>query len=209
MPPDALLQEIVQTLDDDHKLGILLAAQVGGTPEEVQLILQTADFDEESKSIQPRRAFIIRCLGVQEHRLSLGLFNKMVHVEDHPLLWNHNFPYRQIYFRGTPENVDSLMLDLTQLFGQHYGPFRTLADQVNRSMPMGKLLTSGHGLLGEMPLPMAEKVQALLERYGLTVRLNPSEQEDPPISFQLLVMDDSFLIAQLYSVEPMEGSKSS
>lgn len=209
MATDSGLQEIIDLLDGDDYLGILLAAQMGGTPEEVQLIVQVASFDAETEAIQPQRVFILRCIGVQEQRLSLGLFNKMVYVEEHPLLWNHNAPYRQIYFRGKAENVDGLMLELTQVFGQFYGPMRSMADNLNRAMPLGALLDSGHGLLGEMPLPMAEKVQAVLERYSLKVSLGLSDLKDPPVDFKLLVLDDSFLIAQMYSVEPMEGNKGS
>ncbi|NDJ86807.1 MAG: hypothetical protein GYB66_13050 [Chloroflexi bacterium] len=204
---DPTLQEIITTLQDEHRLGILLTAQMGGTPEEIQLILQVADFDEDKQIILPQKAYIVRCISVQEHRLSLGMFGTLLHVEDHPLLWNHNTIYHQVYFRGTLDSADGLMLELTQLYGQYYGGIRNIADDLNLAMPLERLLTSGHGLLGTVPLPMAERVTALLERYGLTSRLVPIEQEPPEIQYKLLVMDDSFLIAHLYSVDPVQGKK--
>lgn len=200
---DPLLKEITDTLSDENRLGVILAAQMGGTPEEVQVILQTTAFDAAEQGLKPDKTFVIRCLGVQEHRVSLGLFNTMVYVETHPLLWNHNFAFKQVYFRGTPKDVNDLMLDLNQLYGATYGPFRNLADNINRSMPLGTLLSSGHGLLGEMPEPIAEKVKTLLENHGLSVRFVDTELKEPPVKFSLLVMDDSFFIAQLYSAEPM------
>lgn len=202
---DPVLTEITETLSDENRLGVILAAQMGGTPEEVQLILQTTSFDAEQQGLKPDETFVIRCLGVQEHRVSLGLFNTIIYVEDHPLLWNHNFAFKQIYFRGTLDDANDLMLDLNQLYGASYGPFRTLADNINHSLPLGTLLMSGHGLLGEMPEPMAEKVKTLLENHGLSVRFVDTELKAPPTKFSLLVMDDSFFIAQLYSAEPMQG----
>lgn len=204
--PDSLLQDIVQQLQDDSFLGILLAAQMGGTPEEIQLFLQVAAYDDQQDAITPQKVFAVRCLGVREQRLSLGLFNSIVHVaEDNPLLWNHNYVYQQVYFRGAVDAVDSLMLELNQLYGQYYGPFRSLADDINRALSLERLLSSGHGLLGEMPTPMAANVQDLLHRYGLQTTLIGAEQDAPPMQFQLLVMDDSFLVAQGFSVEQMQG----
>lgn len=204
--PDILLQEVAAQLQSDDFLGILLAAQMGGTPEEIQLFLQVAAYDEGKDAITPQVVYAIRCLGVREQRLSLGLFNTMAHVlDDNPLLWNHNFPYQQVYFRGEVDAVDSLMLELNQLYGQYYGPFRNLVDDVNRALSLERLLTSGHGLLGEMPAPMAAHVAKLLDRYNLTVTLINPEQDAPPIKFQLLVFDDSFLIAQNFSAEQMQG----
>jgi hypothetical protein len=203
---DQSLQALVQQLQSDHYLGILLAAQMGGTPEEIQLFVQIAAYDEQKDAITPQVVYAVRCLGVREQRLSLGLFNTIVHVDqDNALLWNHNFTYQQVYFRGQVEAVDSLMLELNQLYGKHYGPFRSLADDINRALPLERLLSSGHGLVGEMPSPMAERVQQLFARYDLQTTIVAAEQDTPPVQFQLLVMDDSFLIAQRFSVEQMQG----
>ncbi|MBZ0318000.1 MAG: hypothetical protein K8L91_16390 [Anaerolineae bacterium] len=205
LPSDDTLQKILTELEPENHLGALLTVQMGGTPEEVQLLLQTTEFDEARNGLRPTGSYIIRCLGVREHRVSVGLFNSMVYTETHSLLWNHNYPFQQVYFSGMPDNVDGLMLELTQLYGQHYGNFRTLADDLNRAMPLGKLLTSGRGLLGEMPIPMTERIQKLLEGHGLAVSLIDSDQNPPEAQHALLVMDDSFFIAQLYSADPLEG----
>lgn len=203
-----MLEKLIETLHDDHKLGLILLAQMGGTPEEVQMMVQIADYDEEKDAIKPDpKVYLLRCLGVQEHRLSLGFFNRMVLVEDHPLLWHHNFPFQQIYFRGEPTNIDELMLALSQLYGQLYGKFRNLADDLNLAVPLGTLLAGGYGLLGEMPLPLANTVKSLLEQYGLTVNFVESETDEPP-GFKLLVMDDTYFIGQIFNAEPLQGRPS-
>lgn len=204
---DPTLVNLVEELQKEDRVGILLAAQMGGTPEEIQLIIQVAIYHPDDESLQPQKAYVVRCFGVREQRLSLGIFGTMAHSVDNPLLWNHNSLYHQVYFRGVPDDVNSLMLDLNQVYGQHYGPFRTLADDLNLIRPLGGLLTTGYGLLGEMPEPMANRVADILRRHGLTVGMLPAEQDSPPVLFHLLVMDDSFIVAQMYSAEPMRGKQ--
>ena len=205
---EATLQEITEILEVDHKIGILIAAQMGGTPQELQLIVQIAHYDNDARTVTPEDTFIVRCIGVQEHRISLGMFNRMLAVEEHPLLWNYNYPFQEVYFHGQTDDVDGLMLELNQLYGQHYGIYRSLADDVNRNAPLGKILQSGHGMLGEMPLPMAEKVKELFERYNLTVSFLTSEQhEQSHYPGKLLVIDDSYFIAHMYSADRMQSGK--
>lgn len=203
--PDQTLISIIETLSASDKIGVLLMAQMGATPQEVQFILQTADYDEETYTVTTGDTFIIRCIGVEDHRISVGMFIRLIVTDDHPVLWNYNEQFQQIYFKGTPDNVDGLMLELNQLYGQHYGEARNLAQDINRMAPLETILTRGSGLLGEMAGPMAEKVKALFERHGLEVNLLASEQEEPPIKHSLLVMDDSFVIAQMFSADQVEG----
>lgn len=202
---DSTFNELLQWFTDEHHLGVILVAQMGMTPEEIQLVIQTAEYVEAEQALITKKAYLMRCLGVQKHQLSLGAFGRIAHTEDHPLLWNFNYPYQQIYFNGTPNNVDELMIELNQLYGQHYGQHHGLVDDVNRSRPLGSILSAGYGLLGEMPQPMAEKVKALLAKHGLQVDFVESEIEAPPIPLRLLVLDDSYFVATLFSVDPMQG----
>lgn len=203
---DATLDKILETLAPDHNLGVLLAAQMGGTPQEVQLLLQTTELDEARGALKVTGQYIIRAIGVREHRLSLGLFNTIVHTENNPLLEPHNGKIIQVYFRGTPENVDGLMIELNQLYGQVYGrydPMRRMAEEINHARPLETLLKGGQGMLGEMPQSFAEKTAKLLERHGLQTSFIESETHRPDFKHSLLVMDDSYFIAQMFSAEPI------
>lgn len=196
------LEQIHDVINEsDTKLGILLAAQLGGTPQEIQMILQTADYDEATEGITSTGQYVIRAIGVREHRVSLGLFGRIVTSTDHPLLYRHNEALLQIYFRGQPDNVDALMIDISQLYGQTYGADRNLADEINTSMPLSSLLTMGHGFFGEMPTTFAQQIQTVFERHGLST--NFIESQPAMMQHQMLVMDDSYVIAQLFSADPL------
>lgn len=192
--PASDLRTLIALLEDDNHLGILSSAQVGAATQEIQLMLQVADYDAEHGHIRPLAAYRLRCLDVREQRLSLGLFKTMFLVKEHPLLWNHNFPYQQVYFRGEAGDSKALILDLHRLYAKVYGAFRSLYEDLNRAMSLDDLFGAGRGLLGEMPLPMAQRVQAQLEQHGLSTTIIEPEQDITEMPLQLLSFDESFLV---------------
>ncbi|KAB2906038.1 MAG: hypothetical protein F9K27_00075 [Anaerolineae bacterium] len=213
--PDPNLKTIIDALVPENNLGVLLAAQMGGTPREVQIILQTTEYDAGQDALKVTGQHIIRAIGVIEHRVSLGLFHTIVLSSENPLLYRHNSRKVQVYFRGVPDHIDSFMIDLNQLYGQTYGvfdPSGRMADEINRTMPLYNLLKNGNGLLCTSPQPFAEKLQKLLAQHNMTCSF--LEVEDHPhddgdhhhhdLTYQLLAMDDSYLVAQLFSSDPMK-----
>lgn len=213
--PDANLKTILAAIAPENNLGVLLAAQMGGTPREVQLILQTTEYEPEKDALKVTGQHIIRVIGVVEHRLSLGLFHNMALSSDNPLLYRHNSQQMQVYFRGTPDNIDSFMIELNQLYGQTYGifdPSGRMADEINRAMPLYNLLKSGSGLLCTSPQPFAEKVKKLLTHHQMSchfleVEDHHEHDDDHPhheITYHLLAMDDSYFVAQVFSSDPMK-----
>lgn len=210
---DTSLQTLLTAIMPDDNLGVLLAAQMGGTPQEVQLIVQTAIIDDEHESIQTTGQYILRAIGVQEHRISLGLFANIAHATENALLDNYNSAPMQVHFSGAPTAIDPLLIDINQLYAQTYGmydPFRRMVDELNPTAPLATTLTSGEGVLGVMAAPFAERMKTVLEKNGLTAHLetHPVETDDHhhDITHELLVMDDSYVVAQLFSVDPMGKS---
>ncbi len=204
--PDSQLAPLLEALAPDDHYGVILAAQLGGTPQEVQLILQTTVMNEAEQSLSPTGQYIVRAIGVQEHRLSVGLFANLVHSTDNPLLYSHNTPRMQLSFSGTPREVDDLMLSLNQLYGQTYGiydPFRRMAEELNPTAPLATILTAGEGVLALMPQPFAEKAARLLEKYSLTTQLEVAQPAPEHLRYEALVLDDSYLVASMFSVDPV------
>jgi hypothetical protein len=218
---DPTLQKILSELAPDEHLGVILLAQVGATPQEIQVILQTTQYDSEKDGLKVIGQYVIRCIGTVEQRLSLGLFNHIAFSTHNPLLHRYNEKTVQVYFRGQPAQIDSLMLDLHQAYEETYSTYRHLVDEVNRRRPLGSLLSEGYGMLGEMALPFAQKVKSLLARHQMTTHFLEVEDDHDhhhehdhdhgpfprvhshDLQYQLLVLDDSYIIAQMFSADPM------
>jgi hypothetical protein len=200
---------LLSDLKGENGVGVLLAAQMGGTPNELQLMVQTGQFDPVKQGIRPRRQFTIRAIGVEEHRLSLGLFGALFFADEHPILYHHNLPRAAIHFTGTPADVHELVLDIHQAWVSTFGPWRELIADINHETPLTTLLKSGAGQLGIMPRPAAERMSRVLAHHGMQTRLEPidryedSDEHGRSRLYKLMGIDDSYLIALDYTVDEM------
>ena len=203
---------LLSDLQGENDYGVLLVAQMGGAPNELQLIIETAKYDDAAQGLRPQHDYIIRVLGVREHRVNLGVFGRLTFIDDHPLLYHHNTPRVAVYFDGKPKDLYELVLDISQAYVSTFGQWRHLvdmADDINRAKPMADLLSSGYGLLGTMPKPLAERMTKVLDHHGMKYTLN----EDATFATQdehgrsrlakLLLIDQSYFVALDFSVEQM------
>ncbi len=207
-------QELVNFLTPENNVGVLLVTQMGGAPEELQLIIQTATYDEAIKGLRERQAYIVRALGVKEHRVSLGVFNNLFIAAEHPILHHHNAARHKVNFEGQPDDANALVLDIQATYGAVFGPWRDLAEDLNREKPLFDLLQSGAGTLGIMPEPAAKRVLKVFEHHNMTATLEEVEAEratpdddDKASVFEtdlkLLALDDSYFIAYSFVVDHM------
>lgn len=206
MPERArLLEELAQ----ETGYGVLLVAQMGGAPNELQLLIQTAEYDPSVEGLRERQRYIIRALGVREQRLSLGMFGRLEFSDEHPLLYHHNTPKAGLFFRGAVTQVSDVVLDLSQAHASTFGPWRPLADDINRAAPLVDLLASGGGLLGEMPKPAAERMARVLAHHQIEHKLieqtdfETVDEHGRSKLAQVLLIDEGYIIALAFSVEQM------
>ncbi len=196
-------------LQGENHYGIFLAIQMGGVPQELQLIVQTAVFDDQVQGLRPQNQYVIRALGVVEHRISLGVFGNLFIADEHPVLLHYNAPRAVIQFEGQPDDVNELVLDINQAYLSTFGPWRELAKDINRTMPLVDLLLSGKGVLGTMPKPGAERMTRVLAHHGMQSTLDESRLYDEKDehgrsqNMRLLGIDDSYLIALDFSVDEL------
>jgi hypothetical protein len=202
-------ENLFDELRGEKAYGIFLAAQMGGVPQELQLIVQTATFDEEAQGLRPRSQFVVRALGVVEHRISLGVFGNLFLADEHPVLFHYNLPRAVIQFEGQPDDVNELVLDINQAYLSTFGPWRELAKDINREQPLVNLLQSGRGVLGTMPQPGAERMVRVLVHHGMTGKLEENrlydgeDEHGRSRNMKLLGIDDSYLIAMDFTVDEL------
>lgn len=203
--------QLLNEIGHERGYGVLLAAQMGGMPNELQLIVQTAEYDPGVEGLRERHSYIIRALGVRENRLSLGLFGALQFTDDHPLLYHHNCARYGVFFRGGVPRPHEVALDISQAHASTFGPWRPLADDLNRAQPLVDLLASGGGLLGHMPKPAAERMAKALAHHGVEYRLIEDTEAETEATdehgrsrlLKLLLIDAGYVIALDFSVEQM------
>jgi hypothetical protein len=202
-------EKLLAELRDEDDYGIFLAAQMGGVPNELQLIIQTARFDAEKQGLRPRSQYVIRVLGIAEHRMSLGIFGRLFFADEHPILFHHNEPRQAVHFDGKAKDVNELVLDIHQAYVTTFGPWRELATDINREKPLVDLLSSGGGLLGVMPKPAAERMVKVLQHHGLNSHMEEQETHEKEDEHgrsrlrKLLGIDDSYFVALDFTVDEM------
>src|SRR4051794_23305858 len=118
--------QLIGELQNEGDYGVLLVAQMGGVPNELQLIVETAKYDASVEGLRPQHDYTIRVLGVREHRVNLGVFGSLAFIDDHPLLYHHNTPRVALYFNGKPDDVNELVLDISQAYVSTFGRWRHL-----------------------------------------------------------------------------------
>ena len=154
-------------MDGDDRQAALLVVQVGGMPNELQVILETAQFDEEQEGLRPLNNYIVRVLGVTEHRVvNLGTTVEQVYLlDDHPILYQYNKTPVALFVRGNPTDINAIILDIAQAHSEVFGLWRRFPEYMNIEKPLFTLFEEGGGLLGQMPKPLADK---LVDVYGET-----------------------------------------
>ena len=199
--------QLFEELQGENQVGILLMAQMGGVPNELQLFIQTAEYDEAAQGLRERNNYLLRVLSVREHRLSLGLFGSLFIAEQHPILLHHNEPKSDVHFEGQPADINELVLDIHQAYASTFGPWRELAADINREKPLVDLLREGSGRLGTMPQTAAERMLRVLAHHNLkgwlageSVRENTDEHGRSTL-WKLLGVGDSYFVALDFAVD--------
>ncbi len=205
-------EQLLSELTQENDFGVLLVTQMGGAPNELQLVIETAEFDPVARGLRPRHAYAIRVLGEYEHRIQLGMFKRLAILDDHPLLYHTNTPRVAVHFDGKAADINELALDISQMYVSVFQNWRHLVDQeddINRTIPLIDLLKRGYGLLGTMPKPLAEKIGRVLAHHHVKFTLaeevgfSATDGKGRSQLAKVLLMDDSYFIALDFSVEQM------
>lgn len=193
--------QLLAELQGDNHYGVLLMAQMDAVPETVQLVVATTVMDEAAGGLRDQGRYVIRALGVREHRLSVGMFANLRLLAEHPLLYEYNTNPVGVFFRGTPENPNALVLDIFQAYASTFGPWRQIPTYLNLNKPLVALVSDGGDVLGEMPKPLAEQMAKVLEHHHLETKLIEGKRAEPKL--KALLLDDSYILALDFSVDEL------
>ena len=202
-------QFLADVAPEDHHAA-LLVAQVGAMPTELQLVIDVARYDESVEGLRPLRSYIVRVLGVVEHQITgLGTTTSDVRLlTDHPLLKQYTDEAAALFFRGQPDDANALALDIAQAHASTFGPWRHFPEYINAEKPLLTLLTSGGGLLGQMPRSLADACVPVLEHHGLETKLmldaSQASRAEGPMKdqdLQVLLLGDAYFISYAFAFD--------
>lgn len=201
-------QQLFDELSRDDVYGVLVLAQLDAVPETLQLVIATTQEDPASGGLRDLNRYVVRVLGVTEHQLSLGLFNTIRLVENHPLTYRYNEPTVALFYRGEIQNPESATIDVLQAYAKTLGMWHHPPMYLNPSQPLVSLLASGGGLIGQMPKSLADALEAALQAHGVETKQFAEEGVDKDEHGrsqrrQAFLLDDSYCITFDISVEVM------
>lgn len=196
--------QLLDELKGENDYGVLLMVQMDSVPETIQAIVATTQYDEAAGGLRDKHQYLIRAIGVKEHQISVGMFGTLKMTDDHPLAYQYNSPPVAVFFKGEPADANELVLDIFQGYASTFGPWKQIPEYLNANRPLLDLVKSGGDMLGQMPKPLAERMEKVLTHHGLEVKLIDDKQSDPPV--KVLTMDGSYIVAMDFTIEPFGKS---
>lgn len=208
-------EQFFADLAGENRQAALLVAQVGASPNELQLITQVAEYDEDAQGLRPIRTYIIRVLGVLEHHIvNFGTtVNNVQILEEHPLLYEYTSKPTALFFRGESQNPDEVTMDLMQAHATTFYPWRHFPQYLNMEQPLLEMVKAGGGLIGQMPAPLAQSMIKVLEHHRLEYKTAEGEpyiklHDNPALlqmALQVLIFGQSYFISYGFSIQEMKG----
>jgi hypothetical protein len=199
------LDQLIAEINADDGYGICLMAQMDSVPDTLQFIIATTYFDEAVGGLRDKARYIVRAIGVQEHRISVGMFRRIaVHAgEEHPLLYEYNSLPTGLFFKGTPNDVNGLIIDVFQAYSSTFSLWRHLPQYLNVQKPMADLFMGGGDLVGQMPKPLADRLEKVLVHHGLEAKVLAGEKHKEAPNMKTLLLDESYIVAIDFSVDEL------
>jgi hypothetical protein len=200
-----LLNQLLDEINAPQGYGVFLMIQMDAVPDTLQLMIATTEFDEEANGLRDKARYLVRAIGVQEHRISVGIFSGAQHKadEDHPLLYQYNSQPVGLFYRGQLQDPNALLLSLIQTYSSVFGDWRHVPDYLNTSKPLMEVFTSSGDLVGQMPEPLAKALAPVFEKQQAETKIIPGEKPKEAPPQKLLLLDDSYIVAMDFSVEKL------
>lgn len=200
-------EQLLKELESEQAYGVFVMLQMDSVPETLQLVIATTEYDDKAGGLRDKSRYLIRAIGVQEHKVTVGIFGSLQFADDHPLLYQYNATPVGLFFRGQAADPNALLVDMLQAYATTFGLWRQIPQYLNNSKPLFNLLSSNGDLLGEMPKPLADELVKALEKHQLETKIiegnSPldSDEHGRTQLMKTLIIDDSYFVALDFVVE--------
>ena len=194
---DNKIEQMLAEIGGENGYGVFLLAQMDAVPDTLQFIIATTEYDASVDGLRDKHRYLVRAVGVQEHRISVGIFKSATVYEnaDHPLLYEYNTQPMALFFRGEVKNADALVLNLIQAYSGVFRDWHHVPDYLNTAKPLYDLFTGGGDLVGEMPAPLADALDKVLVAQGVETKQIAGERNEEQPSMKALLLDESYVVA--------------
>jgi hypothetical protein len=203
-----MLDQLLHEINAEDGYGVLLMTQMDGVPDTIQMMIATTEYDAASEGLRDKNRYLLRAVGVQEHRVSVGIFKSGAVFADeaHPLLYQYNSLPVGLFYRGPVEAPTALILSILQAHSSVFGSWRQAPAYLNKAKPLLEVFSGGGDLVGEMPQPLATALAPIFAERGLETKVITGEREGKNPPQKVLLLDDSYVVAMDFSVDQM-GAK--
>lgn len=192
-------EQMLHELAGENDYGVLLMVQMDSVPDTIQCVVATTTHDEAAGGLRDKHRYVVRAIGVQEHNVAVGMFKSARVLDDHPLLHQYNTPPVGLFFRGTPDDANELVLDIFQGYASTFGPWRQIPTYLNLTRPLIEMVQGGGDLIGQMPRPLADTLAKAFEHHGCETKITEDKREGP--DYKVLLLDDSYIVAMDFAVD--------
>jgi hypothetical protein len=198
---DPLFGQLFAEMQAEDAVGLLLAAQLTETPNDLQIVVRTTLFDKAVGGLRDQNQYLIKTVGLAEHQISLGLFDQIAFEDDHPLLYHYNTRRVRVFIGSRPTSPDAVIREIESAHTEVYDTWRELLMDLNKLSPPEQVFNAGFGLLGEMSQPFATAVAQVLAHHG--VKYNVVAEDTPEVKMKLLSIDESYFVAADFTIEQL------
>lgn len=123
-------------------------------------------------------------------------------TEDHPLLWNHNSEWSDLYFSTTPHSPDAVLGRLYRAHEYALRQWRPFSDNLVASI---ETLERGRGLLARGPERLMQLYEEWLAGLLVTNRIRNREYHASP-SARVLLIGEAFAVCNQVTVNAITVS---
>ena len=164
----------------------------------------------------PHQHWEIACRGVRRSRLERQIEDRIELLDEHVLLLPHQQVHEQLFISSAPSNATAVVGDLWMAHRKVTADWLAAESLFNPHVSLVRLLEAGSGLLASGPRVILEAYEEVLNSHD--IRFNRIGTRDPvwwkdgrwvPESevLRVLVMGDSFVVAESFALSPGHGGQ--